>query len=430
MSALLEELRWRGLLQDMSEGAAGHLAEAPRRGYIGFDPTASSLHVGNLLVVMDLVHLQRHGHTPIALVGGGTGLIGDPSGRDTERQLLTKEQAAENAEGIRGQLEHFLDFGATPNAAVMRNNLDWLSELALVDFLRDIGKHFSVNQLMAKESVRRRLEDPDAGLSYAEFSYILMQSYDFLELYRRDACTVQFGGSDQWGNITAGTDLIRRVDGGKAFGVVSPLVTNASGRKFGKTESGGVWLDPALTSPYAFYQFWLNTDDADAVRYLKYFSLLSREEIAELEAATEAEPYKRAAQRALGGDVTRRVHGETGLAKALQATDALFGGDLSGLSAGDIADVFGDVPSSDMSKEELVPEGKPIVDLLEESGIATSKGDARRSIEGGGIYVNNRRVESVDYRVSAEDVIDGRFLVLRKGKKSYQLVAVRGAHHP
>jgi tyrosyl-tRNA synthetase len=429
MSALVEELRWRGLLQDMTEGAAEHLAEAPRHGYIGFDPTAPSLHVGNLLVVMDLVHLQRHGHTPIALVGGGTGLIGDPSGRDAERQLLTKEQAAENAEGIRGQLEHFLDFAVDPNAAVMRNNLDWLGELALVDFLRDVGKHFSVNQLMAKESVRRRLEDPDVGLSYTEFSYILMQSYDFLELYRRDACTVQFGGSDQWGNITAGTDLIRRVDGGKAFGVVSPLVTNASGRKFGKTESGSVWLDPNLTSPFAFYQFWLNTDDADAVKYLKYFSLLSREEIAELYAATEVEPHKRAAQRALGEDVTRRVHGETGLAKALQATNALFGGDLAGLSASDIADVFGDVPSSEIGRQELVADGKLIVDLLEESGIATSKGDARRSIEGGGIYLNNRRVESIDSRVTARDAIDGRFLVLRKGKKSYQLVEVSEARH-
>ena len=425
MSALIEELRWRGLLQDMTEGAGEHLAEQPRRGYIGFDPTASSLHVGNLLVIMDLVHLQRHGHTPIALVGGGTGLIGDPSGRDAERQLLTKEQAAENAEGIRSQLEHFLDFDAKSNAAVMRNNLDWLSELALVDFLRDIGKHFSVNQLMAKESVKRRLEDPEVGLSYAEFSYILMQSYDFLELYRRDGCTVQFGGSDQWGNITAGADLVRRVDGGKAFGVVSPLVTNASGRKFGKTESGSVWLDPKLTSPYTFYQFWLNTDDADAVRYLKYFSLLSLAQIAELEAATESEPNKRAAQNALAQDVTRRVHGETGLAKALQATDALFGGDLTGLSGADIGDVFGDVPSSQVGSEELAGEGKRIVDLLEQSGVATSRGDARRSIEGGGIYVNNRRVKSVDHRVTTEDTIDGRFLVLRKGKKSYHLVAVR-----
>ncbi len=426
MSALVEELRWRGLLQDLTEGAAEHLAEAPRRAYIGFDPTASSLHVGNLLVIMDLVHLQRHGHTPIALVGGGTGLIGDPSGKDAERQLLTKELAAENAEAIRGQLAHFLDFEVASNAAVMRNNLDWLSALPFVDFLRDIGKHFSVNQLIAKESMKRRLEDPDVGLSYTEFSYILMQSFDFLELYRRDGCTVQFGGSDQWGNITSGTDLIRRVEGGKAFGVVSPLVTDSSGRKAGKTESGAVWLDPTLTSPYAFYQFWLNTDDADAVKYLKCFSLLSRDEIAELEVATISEPYKRAAQKALGADVTRRVHSETGLAKALQATDALFGGDLSGLSSDDIAHVFADVPSSQLSKDELAGEGKTMVDLLDESGVAASKGDARRSIEGGGIYLNNRRVEGVDQRATIDDAIDGRFLVLRKGKKSYHLVAVRG----
>jgi tyrosyl-tRNA synthetase len=426
MSALVEELRWRGLLQDLTEGAAEHLAEAPRRAYIGFDPTASSLHVGNLLVIMDLVHLQRHGHTPIALVGGGTGLIGDPSGKDAERQLLTKELAAENAEAIRGQLAHFLDFEVASNAAVMRNNLAWLSALPLVDFLRDIGKHFSVNQLIAKESMKRRLEDPDVGLSYTEFSYILMQSFDFLELYRRDGCTVQFGGSDQWGNITSGTDLIRRVEGGKAFGVVSPLVTDSSGRKVGKTESGAVWLDPTLTSPYAFYQFWLNTDDADAVKYLKCFSLLSRDEIAELEAATISEPYKRAAQKALGADVTRRVHSETGLAKALQATDALFGGDLAGLSRDDIAHVFADVPSSQLNKDELAGDGKTMVDLLDESGVAASKGDARRSIEGGGVYLNNRRVEGVDQRATIDDAIDGRFLVLRKGKKSYHLVAVRG----
>ena len=257
------------MLQDATEGAAEHLAGAPRTGYIGFDPSASSLHVGNLLVVMDLVHMQRHGHTSIALVGGGTGLIGDPSGKTSERQLLTKEIAAENAEGIRGQLAHFLDFDVKSNPAIMRNNLDWLGQLSLVDFLRDIGKHFSVNQLIAKESVKRRLNNEETGLSYTEFSYALLQSYDFLELYRRDKCTVQLGGSDQWGNITAGTDLVRRVAGGKAFGVVSPLLTNASGTKFGKTEVGNVWLDPELTSPFAFYQFWVNTDDRDVIGFLK-----------------------------------------------------------------------------------------------------------------------------------------------------------------
>ncbi len=425
MSALIEELRWRGLLQDATEGAAEHLAEAPRTAYIGFDPTAASLHVGNLLVIMDLVHLQRHGHTPIALVGGGTGLIGDPSGKEVERQLLTKELAAENAEGIRAQLAHFLDFDAPDNAAVMRNNLDWLGDLTLVDFLRDVGKHFSVNQMMAKESVKRRLAKEDSGLSFTEFSYALLQSYDFLELYRRDGCTLQFGGSDQWGNITSGIDLVRRMEGAKAFGVVSPLVTNAAGTKFGKTEAGNVWLDPDLTSPYQFYQFWVNTDDADVGPYLRYFTLLERSEIEGLDAATESEPHRRAAQKALAEDVTRRVHGETGLTKALQATGALFGGELDGLSADDIADVFADVPSSEVERDALSG-GMPVVDLLVAAGVASSKGDARRSIQGGGIYVNNRRVEDVEHQVEAPAAIEGRFLVLRKGKKSYHLVAVRG----
>ena len=426
MSALIEELRWRGLLQDATKGAAEHLAEAPRSAYIGFDPTASSLHVGSLLVIMDLVHLQRHGHTPIALVGGGTGLIGDPSGKEVERQLITKEKAAENAEGIRAQLDHFLDFDVKSNAAVMRNNLDWLGGLALVDFLRDIGKHFSVNQMLAKESVKRRLAQEDSGLSFTEFAYALLQSYDFLELYRRDGCTIQMGGSDQWGNITTGTDLIRRVDGGKAFGVVSPLVTNSAGKKFGKSEAGNIWLDPELTSAYQFYQFWVNTEDADVVKYLKYFSLLSQDEISELDQATQVEAHRRAAQKALAEDVTRRVHGETGLAKAVQATAALFGGDLSGLSAEDIQDVFADVPSSEIVRDRLSGEGVSFIDLLVESAVASSKGDARRSIEGGGVYLNNVRIQDVEFSVEVSKAIDGRFLVIRKGKKNYHLIALQG----
>ena len=426
MSALIEELRWRGLLQDATEGAAEHLAEAPRSAYIGFDPTASSLHVGSLLVIMDLVHLQRHGHTPIALVGGGTGLIGDPSGKEVERQLITKEKAAENAEGIRAQLDHFLDFDVKSNTAVMRNNLDWLGGLALVDFLRDIGKHFSVNQMLAKESVKRRLAQEDSGLSFTEFAYALLQSYDFLELYRRDGCTIQMGGSDQWGNITTGTDLIRRVDGGKAFGVVSPLVTNSAGKKFGKSEAGNIWLDPELTSAYQFYQFWVNTEDADVVKYLKYFSLLSQDEISELDQVTQVEAHRRAAQKALAEDVTRRVHGETGLAKAVQATAALFGGDLSGLSAEDIQDVFADVPSSEIVRDRLSGEGVSFIDLLVESAVASSKGDARRSIEGGGVYLNNVRIQDVEFSVEVSQAIDGRFLVIRKGKKNYHLVALQG----
>ncbi|NNL30743.1 MAG: tyrosine--tRNA ligase [Gemmatimonadetes bacterium] len=425
MSTLIEELRWRDLLQDATEGAADHLAEAPRTIYIGFDPTAASLHLGNLVPIMGLVHAQRAGHTPIALVGGGTGLIGDPSGKTAERQLLTKEKAAENAEGIRAQLEHFLDFDVGSNPALVRNNHDWLGDLALVDFLRDYGKHFSVNQLMAKESVRRRIEDQETGISYTEFSYALLQSYDFVELFRREGCTVQMGGSDQWGNITAGIDLVRRVEGGKAHGVVFPLVTNASGTKFGKSEAGNVWLDSGLTSPFRFYQYWINVEDADVVRYLKFFTLKSREEIGELEAAVEAEPYRRAAQRALAEEVTERLHGSTGLAAAQRATQALFGGDIEGLAADEIADVFSDVPSSEIQASRLEGGGTALVDLLAETELASSKGDARRAIKGGGIYLNGHRVEDVEATVTIDDAIDGRFLLLRKGKKSYHLVAIR-----
>ncbi len=424
MTTFMEELRWRDLLQDSTEGADDHLAEAPRTIYIGFDPTAASLHLGSLVPIMGLVHAQRAGHTPIALVGGGTGLIGDPSGKTAERQLLTKEKAAENAEGIRGQLEHFLDFASKTNPARVRNNHDWLGSLALVDFLRDYGKHFSVNQLMAKESVRRRLEDQETGISYTEFSYALLQSYDFVELYRREGCTVQMGGSDQWGNITAGIDLVRRVENGKAHGVVFPLVTNSSGTKFGKSEAGNVWLDPALTSPFRFYQYWINVEDADVVRYLKFFTLKSRDEIGELEAAVEAEPHRRAAQYALAEEVTERLHGATGLAAARRATDALFKGDIEGLAGDEIADVFADVPSSSIPATRLEGDGIALVDLLAETELASSKGDARRSIQGGGVYLNGHRVEDVDASVTMDDTIEGRFILLRKGKKRYHLVAI------
>ncbi|MDE3003706.1 MAG: tyrosine--tRNA ligase [Gemmatimonadota bacterium] len=424
MKNLLDEYRARDLLQDATEGVAEHLLEAPRTIYIGFDPTARSLHLGSLVPIMGLVHAQRAGHTPIALVGGGTGLIGDPSGKAAERQLLTKELAAENAEGIRSQLEHFLDFEVKSNPALVRNNLDWLGDITLVDFLRDVGKHFSVNQMMAKESVKRRIRDEESGISFTEFSYALLQSYDFLELYRREGCTVQMGGSDQWGNITTGIDLVRRMEGGRAFGVTYPLVTNASGAKFGKSETGNVWLDPALTSPFRFYQYWINVEDADAVRYLKFFTLLDRDEIAELADALVKEPHRRAAQRALAEDVTRRLHGQAGLAAAERATKALFGGDIEGLSADEIADVFADVPSSELVREDLQGGGKLVIDLLLESGLASSRGDARRSIEGGGVYVNSVRVQGIDVTVSTEEAIEGRFLLLRKGKKRYHLVAL------
>ena len=426
MNNPLEEYSWRGMIQDLTEGAGEAFSEGSRTAYIGFDPTASSLHVGSLLPIMGLVHLQRAGHSPIGVVGGGTGLIGDPSGKVQERQLLTKEQAAENIAGIRGQLEHFLDFQVSTNPARMVNNLEWLGELRMVDFLRDVGKHFSVNALLRKDSIRRRLEEEDGGISFTEFSYVLMQAYDFLVLLDRYGCTVQMGGSDQWGNITAGIDLIRRMRGERAFGVVFPLVTSATGVKFGKTEAGTVWLDPARTSPYRFFQFWLNADDQDAIPYLKFFTLLGKAEVAELESALAERPQERAAQRAVAEDVTRRVHGETGLSRAQQATQVLFGGAVEGLSGEEIADIFSDVPSSEFSRGTFEGEGMPILDLLAESGMALSKGDARRSIQGGGIYLNNIRVEDVERRVRLEDALEGRFLVFRKGKKNYHLAELLG----
>ncbi len=417
----VDEYHWRGMIHDLTEGAYEAFSEGPRKAYIGFDPTAESLHVGSLMPIMGLVHLQRAGHVPIGLVGGGTGLIGDPSGKDQERQLLTKEKAEENLAGIRSQLEHFLDFDTPTNPALMVNNLDWLGELRTVDFLRDIGKHFSVNALLRKESIRRRLEEEDGGISFTEFTYALMQAYDFLVLLDRFDCTVQMGGSDQWGNITAGIDLIRRMRGMKAYGVVFPLVTSATGAKFGKTEGGTIWLDPVRTSPYRFYQYWLNTDDQDVIPYLKWFTLLDKDEVGELEASLQARPHERRAQRALAEDVTRRVHGETGLDRARQATQVLFGGVLEGLSGEEIADIFSEVPSSEFSRRSFEGGGMPILDLLAESGVTSSKSEARRSIQGGGVYLNNVRVEDTDMAVGLSDAVEGRFLVLRKGKKNYHL---------
>ncbi len=426
MTDLIQEFRWRGLLHNLSEGAAAHLAAGVRTCYAGFDPTAPSLHVGHLLPIMGLVHAQRHGHHLIPLVGGGTGLIGDPSGRTEERQLLTADVAFANAEVIRAQLERFLDFETRTNPARMRNNYDWLGEIRVVDFLRDTGKHFRVNDMLRKEAVRTRLEKEETGISYTEFSYLLLQAYDFLELYRREGCTVQLGGSDQWGNLTAGIDLIRRVTGGQAHAVVFPLLTTTSGAKFGKSEAGAVWLDAARTSPYRFYQYWINTADEDALRYVGLFTLLDHAEVERVTEAARAEPAARHAQRAVAEDVTRRVHGESGLAHARQATAALFGGALEELSGDEIADVFADVPSSEVPRSELGAEGTPLVDLLVRSALTLSKGEARRAIEGGGIYMNGHRVEQVEARAAAADAIDGRFLVLRRGKKNYALLKLVG----
>ena len=411
------------MLADATEGAEAAFSEDAQAAYVGFDPTASSLHVGHLLPIMGLVHLQRAGHRPIALVGGGTGLIGDPSGKSQERQLLTRDEVAANAEAVRGQLESFLDFKGVPNRARMLNNLEWLGDLSMLDFLRDVGKHFPVNVMLRKESVRRRLADDGPGLSYTEFSYLLLQSYDFYRLFADHGCRVQLGGQDQWGNITAGVDLIRRMIGEKAWGAVFPLITTASGVKFGKTEAGAVWLDPDRTSPYRFYQFWLGTDDADLPSYLRYFLLRPRSEIEGLEESLRDRPQEREAHEALATEMTERVHGSDGLARARAATQVLFGGEeIEGMGAAEIADIFSDVPSSTVKRDALQGDGMGLVALLADAGVTSSRGEARRGVEQGGIYLNNRRVTDPQASVTVDDAIEGRFLVFRRGKRKYHLV--------
>jgi tyrosyl-tRNA synthetase len=421
---VFEEFKWRGMLYDASEGLEEALATKSITGYIGFDPTAASLHVGSLLPIMGLVRLQHHGHTPIALVGGGTGMIGDPSGKTQERQLLSKEQIEFNVEGIRAQLSLFLDFEVKTNRAMLINNADWLAPIPMVDFLRDVGKHFTVNYMLAKESVKRRFEEGD-GISFTEFSYMLLQSYDFLVLHDRYGCTLQLGGSDQWGNIVAGTELIRRMRAAKCYGLVFPLVTTSAGVKFGKTEVGSVWLDPNLTSPYRFYQFWINTGDSDVVKYLKFFTMLDQEAIVELEQMVVVSPEKREAQKRLAEEVTRTVHGESNVRKAIQASQVLFGGVIEDLNASDVLDIFAEVPSSEMPGDSFSGGGVPLVDLVITCGFATSKGAARRLIEDGGIYINNRRVSDVQATIDLSTFIEGQFLVLRKGARKYHLVKVK-----
>ena len=420
---VFEEFKWRGMLYGASEGLEEALTNQSITGYIGFDPTAASLHVGSLLPIMGLVRLQQHGHTPIALVGGGTGMIGDPSGKTQERQLLSKEQIEYNLEGIKAQLSLFLDFETKTNRAMLINNADWLAPVRMVDFLRDVGKHFTVNYMLAKESVKRRFEEGD-GISFTEFSYMLLQSYDFLVLYDRFGCTLQIGGSDQWGNIVAGTELIRKMRGAKGYGLVFPLVATSAGIKFGKTEAGSVWLDPNLTSPYRFYQFWINTDDNDVVKYLKFFTMLDQQAIAELEHAVAVSPEKREAQKRLAQEVTLTVHGESNLRKAVQASRVLFGGEIADLSASDVLDIFAEVPSSTIPRDTFAGDGISLVDLVIACGFATSNGAARRLIEAGGIYINNRRVSDFQATIGLSALIEGQYLVLRKGSREYHLVRV------
>ena len=427
-TGVLEELEWRGLVYQKTDGVADLLARVGASAYIGFDPTGSSLHVGNLLVIMILVHLQRHGHRPVALVGGGTGMIGDPSGKTIERQLLTTAQVAANTASIRAQLERFLDFSG-PTAARMRDNAVWLAPLSMVEFLRDTGKHFTVNYMLQKDSVKSRM---DAGISYTEFSYMLLQAYDFLELRRRDGVTLQLGGSDQWGNITAGIELIRRVDGTEAHGLTVPLVTSSSGAKFGKTEAGAVWLDAERTSPYAFYQFWLSTEDRDAGRYLRFFTLLDRAEIEALEAATASAPELRAAQKALARDVTRRVHASDALQAAEQVSNFFFGGlDPRELTDDAFAILRAEAPFADVVPADIASETDPSTfdtfKLLTASGLAASNGAAKRLLEQGGVSVNKRKITSAERHVSASDAtLRGGHVVVGKGKRDFAVLRVRG----
>ena len=415
MTDVLKELEWRGFVQQATPGLAAHFAKGPVTAYCGFDPTAPSLQLGNLMPLMLLANLQRAGHRPIVLMGGGTGLIGDPSGKAGERPLLSREQIKQNLQHQRDQMARFLEFGAGPTAALLLDNAKWLGSQGLIDFLRDVGKHFTVNIMLQKESVKARLE---SGLSYTEFSYMLLQAYDFLHLFRERATTLQVGGSDQWGNITAGVDLIRRVANAEAHGLVAPLVTMASGRKFGKTDEGAIYLDPALTSPYKFYQFWINTDDRDVEKYLKLFTHLSQAEIAASMARQAQNPSQRSAQRTLAAAVTTLVHGAEVLSNVQAASAILFGEEQAEVHPQVFDVLAGEIPTVAVNGDAELT----IVDLVTQAGLARSKSEARRSVEQGGIYLNQQRVDDVARRIGSQDWIGGRHLLLRKGKKEYALL--------
>jgi tyrosyl-tRNA synthetase len=421
-SPLLEELRWRGFLEaTTSDDLDAWLNESRRTIYVGFDPTADSLHLGSLIPVMGLAHVQRHGHRPLVLVGGGTGLIGDPSGKSLERTLLTAELAAQNAAAIRAQLSRFFDVSSDERALIL-NNADWLLKLNLVDFLRDIGKHFSVNEMIRRDSVRVRLEERDQGISFTEFSYMLLQAYDFLYLCQHFDCTVQMGGSDQWGNILSGKDLIRRILGKPAEGITFPLLTTSSGKKFGKTEEGAVWLDAARTSPYQMYQYWLQTADADVGRFLRLFTFLDRERIKALEAEAQRSPEAREAQRVLATECTTIVHGEAAVRSVEAATRILFSASDEAPTPETVALLAREVPVTDLPQTELAA-GVTLVDLMVRTKLAESKGSARKLIEGGGVYLNNeRQVQTVT--VTGEHLKWPGAILLRTGKKNYHLLRI------
>ncbi len=417
---LYDDLAARGFIEKAtSEEIPKLLAGGPITCYIGFDPTAPSFHAGNLIPILGLARFQRAGHRPLAIVGGATGMIGDPSGKSKERNLLGQGTLEKNMTSLRAQLGRFLDFG--PGGALLLNNADWLGRFGFIEFLRDVGKSFRLGEMLAKETVRSRVSS-EAGISYTEFSYMLLQAYDFLHLHDTYGCVLQAGGSDQWGNITSGIDLIRKTRGKPAYGIVFPLLLDSTGQKLGKTSDGErVWLDPELTSAYRFYQYWFNAGDADAVRFLKLFTFLPLEEIASIEKESASAPEKRTAQRRLAEEVTRLVHGEEALRGAVKASEAMFGGAVAGIDARTLDDIFADVPSAELPRDRLAG-GLSIVDFLVESGLSPGKGAARRLIDGGGVYLNNVRVESAERSVTADDLVAGSAIVLRQGKKNYRIV--------
>ena len=423
---ILEELDWRGLIADCTDRAGLEKKTAgPVTLYCGFDPTADSLHAGNLVPLLGLRRFQLAGHHPIAVAGGATGSIGDPSGKTAERQLLGKETLAANIARVKDQLRRLLDFDTRTNPARLLDNASWTENVSYLDFLRDIGKHFSVNQMVAKESVRARMDDREVGISYTEFSYMLLQAFDFYVLCRDAVCELQIGGSDQWGNITAGIDLCRKKLGKPAYGLTLPLITNADGTKFGKTEAGAVWLDPGRTSVYKFYQFWIRTDDRDVIRYLKYFTFLPPEEIQALEAQHQARPGDRAPHKALAKAVTDLVHGAPATGEAIRASEILFGGGLDGIAEGTFSEIVGEVPTREIEKGSFDGAGSPLGELLVHSGLCSSKGQARKDIEGGGVYVNNAREGQVTRALTAKDLLFGKHLLLRKGKRNYVVVTAK-----
>ncbi|MDA8147756.1 MAG: tyrosine--tRNA ligase [Actinomycetota bacterium] len=425
MGALFEDLRFRGLIHQVTDPAVERrLEEGSVTLYTGFDPTADSLHVGHLLQLCTLRRFQLAGHRPIALAGGGTGFVGDPGGKSEERNLLSADELAANVGAIRGQLTRFLDFETVPGdgGAILADNAEWLAPMPLFDFLRDVGKHFTVNQMVAKESVRARLERDGQGISYTEFSYMLLQALDFLHLFDTFGCRLQLGGSDQWGNITMGIDLVRKVRQAEVWGLTSPLVVKADGTKFGKTERGAVWLDRARTSPYRLSQFFVQSEDAVVGAYLRYFTFLSAEEIEALDRETAEHPERRSAQRVLARQVVTLVHGEDEALRAERAAAALFGEEIAGLDEGTLLDVLDDAPSTTMPRSSLDGKGVPLVELLVATGLLPSRGRARTTVEQGGAYVNNRRARDPDHLVVRDDLVAGRYVVLRRGKRDHHLV--------